>query len=152
MSVVRAHALTVACPRGWDVQVYRRPDSDGATSYPVVHAATFPLSMRRGDFGVGAVERMGHDDVLIVLFEYEPQAAHTPLFRQTARPRPRVGDFHPQALQRTVPGQSGAQWFFTENDRPFCLYIVMGGHHRRGRRLNEVHTLLDGVTVHRRPW
>jgi hypothetical protein len=106
------------------------------------------LPRRRGDFGVGAVERMGRDDVLVVLFEYEPEAAHTPLFARTTRPKPRLTDFHPQALQRTVPGQSGAQWFFTDRDRPFSLYVVMGSHARRAHRLPDVRQLLDGITVH----
>jgi hypothetical protein len=149
MAVVRAHALTVEGPRGWDLHVYRRATDDAATAYPVMHAATFALPSNCGDFGVGAVERMSAEDVLVVLFEYEPGAAHTPLFRRTERPRPRVTDFYPQALQRTVPGQSGAQWFFTENDRAFSLYIVMGSHQRRARRIPEVHALLDGLTVHR---
>ena len=149
MARLHAHALTVDGPPGWDGSIYRREPADGSTAFPVVHAGTFPLPSRRGDFGVGAVERMGRDDILVVLFEYEAAAAHTPLFRRTTRPRPRAADFHPQGLQRTVPGQSGAQWFFTDNDRPFSLYVVMGAHHRRARRLAEVHQLLDGVTVHR---
>jgi hypothetical protein len=48
-----------------------------------------------------------------------------------------------------VPGQSGAQWFFTEAGRPFSLYVVMGSHARRARRLSEVIGVLNGVTIHR---
>lgn len=149
MATVHAHALSVSTPAGWDLHVYRRQSSDGSTTYPVMHAATFPLPRYRGDFGVGAVERMRRDDVLVVLFEYEPEAAGTPLFRVTRRPRPKAADFHPQGLQRMIPGQSGAQWFFTEAGRPFSLYVVMGSHARRARNLTAVHELLDGLTVRR---
>ena len=85
--------------------------------------------------------------VLVVLFEYEPAAAHTPLFRATVRPAPKVGDFHPDQLQRTRRGQSGAQWFFTERNRPFCLYVVMGGHAQRARLLPQVRALVDHVVI-----
>lgn len=149
MSTLRAHGLTVAAPTGWDVRIYRRNTSDGSEPYPVVHAANFPLPRHRGDFGIGAVERMSARHALVVLFEYEPAAAHTPLFRSTARPSPKAGDFHPDQLQRTRPGQSGAQWFFTEHDRPFCLYVVMGGHAHRGRLLPAVRELVDRVVIDR---
>jgi hypothetical protein len=148
MPRLHAFGLTVEPPTGWDAHVYKRNPDDGSTAYPVVHAANFPLPRRRGDFGVGAVERMSHDHVLVVIFEYEPAAAGTPLFRTKGRPRPRTQDFKPEQLQRTVPGQSGAQWFYTEGGRPFCLYVVMGGHSRRGRLLPDVQRLLDSLTVH----
>jgi hypothetical protein len=148
MAQVRAYGLSVEQLTGWDVHVYRRQPDDGSTAYPIVHASNFPLPRLRGDFGVGAVERMSRNHVLVVLFEYEPAAAHTPLFRVTRRPRPQAHDFRPQQLQRTVAGQSGAQWFFTERNRPFCLYVVMGGHTRRAQLLPDVHRLLDSLTVH----
>jgi hypothetical protein len=147
MARLHAYGLSVDPPTGWDAHVYRRQTDDGSTAYPVMHAANFPLPRRRGDFGIGAVERMSHEHVLVVIFEYEPGAAHTPLFRATARPRPRTQDFRPEQLQRTVAGQSGAQWFYTEAGRPFCLYVVIGGHSRRGRLLPDVHRLLDSLTV-----
>jgi hypothetical protein len=148
MAQVHAYGLSLEAPMGWDVHVYRRQTDDGSTPYPIVHASNFPLPRRRGDFGVGAVERMSRNHVLVVLFEYEPAAAHTPLFRATRRPRPQAHDFRPEQLQRTVTGQSGAQWFFTERNRPFCLYVVMGGHTRRVQLLPHVHRLLDSLTVH----
>jgi hypothetical protein len=149
MSELKAHGLSVAPPAGWDVQIYRRRAGDGSEPYPVLHAANFPLPRHRGDFGIGAVERMSAAHALVVLFEYEPAAAHTPLFRATGRPSPSVGDFHPDQLQRTRPGQSGAQWFFTEQDRPFCLYVVMGGHAQRARLLPQVRQLVHELAIDR---
>ena len=48
--------------------------------------------------------------------------------------------FSSTRLQRPLPGQLGCQLFFTEGDRPFCLYVVAGSraylpaHRRRGQR------------------
>jgi hypothetical protein len=144
---VVAHGLRVEQHPGWDVHIYRRATDDGSAPYPVVHAGNFPLPRRRGDFGVGAVERMGPDHVLVVLFEYEPAAVGTPLFARQGRPRPKPGDFHPRALQRTLPGQAGAQWFFTEGGRPFSLYVVLGSWRRRETLVEQVRSVLDGMQV-----
>lgn len=145
------HGLSVDPPSGWDVQIFRRePDGDGSSTSPVVHAATIPLPSRRGDFGTGAVELLGAHDALVSLVEFEPEAVHTPLFSRRGFPRPRASEFHPQQLQRTLPGQSGCQWFFGENGRAFCLYVVLGSHAQRVRVLPRVHALLDGIAVGRR--
>lgn len=142
-----AHGVTVDAPPGWEARIQRHPTDDGSTSNPVLHAATFPLPNRRGDFGTGAVERMKGDDVLVVLFEYDPEAVRTALFGNRGRPRPRPVDFHPQQLQRTLPGQSGCQWFYAESNRAFCLYIVLGSHANRVRLVPAAQQLLDTVSV-----
>ena len=147
MATLRAHGLAVERPAGWDVAIYRRAPADGATTHPVVHAANFALPKRRGDFGIGAVERMGPGNVFVVLFEYEPAAAGTPLFADAGRPRPQPGDFHPRALQRTLPGQAGAQWFFTEARRPFSLYTVLGSYARRHALVPQVRQIVAGFRI-----
>lgn len=147
MPPLTAHGLAVRPPTGWDVHIYRRAPLDGSVAYPVVHAANFALPRARGDFGMGAVELMGSEHVLVVLFEYEPAAAGTPLFARTGRPRIRPADFHPRALQRTLPGQAGAQWFFTEGGRPFTLYVVLGSSRNRTALAARAAALLDGITV-----
>lgn len=145
------HGLSVDPPSGWEVQIFQRsPDGDGSTNCPVMHAATIPLPAHRGDFGTGAVELLGERDALVSLVEFEPEAARTPLFSRRGFPRPRPSEFHPQQLQRTLPGQSGCQWFFNDNDRAFCLYVVLGSHAQRIRVLPRVHALLDSVAVSRR--
>src|SRR5579875_1629284 len=150
MVSVAAHGLLVEQLPGWDVHIYRRTADDGSVTYPVVHAGNFALPRARGDFGVGAVERMGSRHLLVVLFEFEPEAAGTPLFARRGWPRPRPADFHPWALQRTLPGQAGAQWFFTEAGRPFSLYVVLGGYRHRDELVPQVRTLLAGMRVNRR--
>lgn len=147
---VAAHGLLVEQHPGWDVHIYRRTADDGSITFPVMHAANFALPRARGDFGVGAVERMGSGHLLVVLFEFEPEAAGTPLFARRGRPRPRPADFHPRALQRTLPGQAGAQWFFTEAGRPFSLYVVLGSWRHRDQLVDRLRPVLAGVRVARR--
>jgi len=147
MARLAAHGLSVDRPAGWDVAIYRRSPTEGATTHPVLHAANFPLPKRRGDFGIGAVERMGPGNVFVVLFEYEPAAAGTPLFADVGRPRPRPGHFHPRALQRTLPGQAGAQWFFTEAGRPFSLYVVLGSYARRQTLVPMAERIVTGLRI-----
>lgn len=139
--------LAVDVPAGWDVRVSRRPAAEGSTANPVMHLANFALPERRGDFGSGAVERMRPDDVLVVLFEYDEEATSTPLFAQRGRPRPAPADFSPRQLQRTLPGQSGVQYFYSEAGRAFCLYIVLGSHGRRAALVPSVNALLGRLTV-----
>jgi hypothetical protein len=147
MTALRAHGLSLSLLPGWDLQIYRRSPQDGSVAYPVLHAANFPLPRTRGDFGIGAVEHMRSHHVLVVVFEYEPQAASTALFAREGRPRPRPADFHPKALQRTLPGQGGAQWFFTESARPFSLYVVLGSFRQRASLVPMVRSLLDDLVI-----
>lgn len=142
-----AHGLRVESPASWDVRVYRRPREEGERTFAVMHAANFPLPKRRGDFGSGAVEIMRSGDVLVVFFEYEPEAATTPLFRRRGMPTPQPTDFSPRALQRTLRGQSGVQYFFNERGRAFCLYVVLGSHARRRRLVNTVNELVGSVAI-----
>jgi hypothetical protein len=145
---VNAHRLAVDTPPGWDARIYRRNRSEhGEDTFPVVHAANFPLPAVRGDFGSGAVDRMGHDHVLVTLLEYDAASAGTALFANKGVPRPRPHDFHPRMLQRTIAGQSGGQWFFHVGDRAFCLYVVLGSHSRRARLVPQVHHLLDRLAI-----
>lgn len=141
------HGIAVRLPRGWDARVFRHAVEHGATTNPVMHAANFPLPENRGDFGSGAVDRMTAEDVFVTLFEYDPEAAGTPMFARRGRPRPQPGDFSPGQLQRTLRGQSGAQYFFTEADRAFCLYVVLGSHANRARLLPRVHELVDALEL-----
>jgi hypothetical protein len=144
---VAAYGLTVEVPGGWDVRISRRPAVDGGTVHPVLHAATFPLPLQRGDFGGGAVELMRGDDVLVVLFEYDREAAATALFARRGTPPLRPAEFSPRQLQRVLPKQSGVQHFFTERGRSFCRYVVLGDHSRRVTLCAAANRLLGAVSV-----
>jgi hypothetical protein len=145
--VVSAHGIAVTPPPAWDARIYRRPAEPQERTFPILHAANFPLPHGRGDFGSGAVERMGPKHVLVVLFEYEPEAASTALFARRGIPRPHPDDFSPRALQRTLAGQSGCQYFFSHRGRAFCLYVVLGSHSRRRKLVAEANRLIAGLGI-----
>jgi hypothetical protein len=113
----------------------------------VLHAATIPLPASRGDYGTGAVELLGPGDVLVALVEHGEAAAGTPLFERSGFPTPSAADFHPRGLQRTIDGQSGAQWFFHVGRRAFCLYVVLGSHAWRARLVPRVRELVDALVI-----
>jgi hypothetical protein len=144
---MHAHGLTINAPPSWDVRVYKRAEEVETRTYPVVHAANFALPGRRGDFGSGAVELMGPGHVFVVLFEYDTAAAGTALFRRRGMPTARPTDFSPRALQRTLRGQSGVQYFFNETGRAFCLYIVLGSHARRRRLVATANQFAQSVQI-----
>lgn len=144
------HGMALAAPPGWSAQLARRDAAAGqpaGSGLPLLHAATFPLPPRRGDFGSGAAAQMGALDVLVVLMEFSAPAAGTALFAARGLPRPAPADFSPRQLQRTLPGQSGCQRFFVWQGRPFCLYVVLGSHAARARLVPRVHELLDGLQL-----
>ena len=148
-----AHGIEVDVPPGWDGEIYRRPSGIGTLSEspekvePVVHLANFPLAQDRGDFGSGAVEVMIADNLLIVLFEYGSESIGTALFASSGIPTVSADDFAPHTMQRPLPGQSGAQFFFTEVGRAFCLYVVLGSHARRRQLVPEVNLVLSTLSL-----
>lgn len=106
------------------------------------------MPAERGSFGSGATELMNTDDVLVVLFEYGPESAGTPLFESEGMPRALTpDDFDRNALQHAISGQSGMQRFFTENGRAFCLYVVLGSHIDRTELLPRVNRVLASVEI-----
>jgi hypothetical protein len=166
MNTLAAHGLRIALPPRWEARLYLRDQPTGVASgsmsrwahpagygwagestNPVLHLANFPLPPGRGDFGTGAVERMGVAHVFASLFEYDRDEAGRPLFAATGLPRPALHEFAPNALQRRLPGQLGCQKFFTENGRAFCLYVVLGSRHHAAALVGELHDVLDGLEV-----
>lgn len=153
-------------PRGWEGRVRPRGpepvEGSGAAGavratatattsgrLPVVaQAANFALPMTLGDFGGGAVETMTTRDLFLTLFEYGPESAGTALFAREGMPRVlRPADLDPWSLRTPLPGMSGTQVFFTEADRPFCLYVALGSHLRRFRTLPIVSSILQSVHI-----
>lgn len=133
---LQAHGIETDLPPGWEgrISLRDRPPTGrralgdpGEQPNPVVHLANFALPEQRGDFGSGAVDVMGDDNVFVALFEYGPSEAGTALFRRKGLPtRLTPAMFSASALQRTLPGQAGAQTFFTTAGRAFCCYAVLG--------------------------
>jgi hypothetical protein len=140
------YGLTAQPPRGWNVAVTRRPGAlpppaglRGLSttapledvSRPVLHACTRPLPADRGDFGTGAVDLLGPDDVFVALVDYGAEVADHGLFERQGMPLLAPSQFAPNALQRPLPGMSAAQHFFSSGARAFCLFVVLGSHARR---------------------
>ncbi len=144
--------ISVRLPEGWDVRISRTArDFFRSVDNPLMHAANFPLPPRRGDFGSGAVDRMGPMHTFVSLFEYGPASVGQPLFAAQGFPRDLDPDeFSPNALQRAFRGQAGVQRFFTEKGRAFSLYVVLGAHANRNRLVPRVKEFLEGVEVERR--
>lgn len=145
-----ASGFEVALPVGWQVAVRRQPPSvPGRSGNLLVHAATVTIPRERGDFGSGIVSTLGSEDLFVTFFEYDYEAAQTPLFVAQGLPKPRPADFSPSAMQRVLPGMSGGQWFFTTSGRAWCLQIVLGSHARRTAGAVKVGAFLAGVRIGR---
>jgi hypothetical protein len=159
---LKAHGIEADLQVGWEgrISVRRAPVLAGDAprtgaaaedTHPVVHLANFALPEQRGDFGSGAVDLMGSGHALVVLFEYGPESVGQALFRRRGVPnRLRPDMFSGSALQKTVPGQAGAQVFFTEADRPFCLYVVLGRQREASRLVPAVNRTLSATRISRR--
>ncbi len=133
---------------GWHIAAHRQtPEFAEQTGNLVVHASTVPLRRDEGDFGSGVAERLGPDDLFCGFFEYDAASVGTALFTAQGLPRPRPSDFVVGAQQRALPGQSGAQYFFTEAGRAWCLFVVLGGHSRRQSGAVRVGALLKGIQI-----
>jgi len=86
--------------------------------------------------------------MLIALLEHPPSSIGAALFAQRGFPRALSPDeFSPTTLQRVIPGHAGTQRFFTENDRPFCLYVVLGSYELRSSLVPRANQVLDTVAV-----
>jgi hypothetical protein len=159
MGTLSGGGVTAVLPQGWEGRIFvRDPDpippplrpsvaTTQTTTGAVVHLANFVLPDEMGDFGSGAVDLMSGRDLLVVLFEYGRESVGTALFASQGMPSLEAADFSPNTLRKLIDGQSGVQRFFTVNDRPFCLYVVLGSHLRRIRTLPLVNEVVSGISV-----
>ena len=148
-----SEGIDVEVPQGWDGEIFRRSGKEiraqgrRAEERPVLHVGNFALPPSREDFGSGAVELMRSENVLIVLFEYEPEAAGTALFSTAGVPEIDPAHFSPATMQVSIDGQSGAQYFFNQGGRAFCLYIVLGSHARRNQLVPEIREVVRSLRL-----
>jgi len=166
VSRLSAHGLSVNLSGGWEGEIYLRPPDVAAatapaamggrnasqgtatTQFPVLQLANFALPSQRGDFGGGAVELMEAHSLFVSLFEYGRESVGTALFASSTVPWPVSADtFGPNRLQRPLPGQAGAQWFFTQSGRPFCLYVVLGSYLLRRATLRPLNRVLHTIAI-----
>ena len=164
MTELAAHGIEVSLPTGWEGRLFRRPrDGEVAsadanilgepaapqeTTNAVLHASTIAVPPGVGDFASGAVDKLGSNDVFVVLFEYDPSSAGEVLFRSRGLPRTlSEDDFSPNAMQRAIRGQAGVQKFFNDQGRAFCLYVVIGAFARRKELVKRVNEVLATLTI-----
>jgi hypothetical protein len=162
MTDLAAHGIEVVLPAGWEGRVFKRPSAGdvsaseadgppapaGETTNAVLHASTIALPPGIGDFASGAVDKLGNDDVIVVLFEYDPSSIDTPLFKSVGLPRSLTADdFSPNVMQRAIRGQAGVQKFFNDQGRAFCLYVVIGSFARRQQLVKRVNDVLRTLTI-----
>lgn len=143
MTVLAAHGFELTVPAGWDARI-RRPVAQGVaappsmrtddvvpmggTTNPILHATTMMLPAVVGDYGGGAVERLGPHDAFVAVVGFDVEASETALFARHGLPVLRDANFRPATQQRMLAGASGTQFFFQAANRPYCLYVVVGRH------------------------
>lgn len=154
MAPLRGMGLSVDAPQGWDARIYRREVAQARQAAEtgdrraVLHAANFALPMQRGDYGSEAVETMGAENILVTLVDHGPESAGTPLFAREGMPsRLELQAFSANRLQRPLPGQAGAQFFFTSEGRGYCLYVVLGSLANGGRLVTQVNEVMDRIRI-----
>ena len=134
--------ISASVPSGWSLRIDRRPGTspDAArlapgvaseVTHPVLHAASIALPEGVGDFGGGAMERLGRSDIFIALVEFGDDVADQGLFAAQGVPRLAPSHFAENRMAQYVPGLSASQKFFSAGGRAFCLYAVIGSHARR---------------------
>jgi hypothetical protein len=162
LAELRAHGVAVEVPPGWDGRISRRPEHGevsvasadgppaeaGFTTRSVTHVSSLPIPANAADFGSNIVEDLGPGDAFVVLVEYDPASAGTPLFATQGIPRSLDPErFNPKMLQRTLPNQAGLQLFFSEQGRALCLYVVVGSYARRHEVVPRVNALLGTLQI-----
>ncbi len=155
MARIDAGDVRLELPLGWDAKASRfelpeerlAPASLARGGLLRLHASSRPLDGAIGDYGSGLVEVLGSRDVFMALLEHEESALTSPLFDNPIPRSITARDFDPQALQRTLAGQSGLQRFFTHRSRPFCLYVVLGAHLHRHRVTPVINEVLRSLEI-----
>lgn len=128
------HGIAVLLPGQWEGRIYQRavptvapaaasqsqaagqtqaayPNPTGwpgERTHPIVHLANFALPASRGDYGTGAVERMGAAHIFIALLEFGSDCLGTALYEPRGLPRVSAGQFNPNGMQRRVAGQASS--------------------------------------------
>lgn len=158
MARIDGFGIAVDLPRGFEGEIFNHTPAmqmgptrieafSESPEPPVAHIATFPLPPDRGDFGNGAVDTMGTEDIFVALCEYDSASAASPLFAAEGFPRLRSEDFSRSTLHRSFPNHSGCQRFFHVGDRAFCLYIVLGSHTFRSSLVRRVNEVIDHIEL-----
>jgi hypothetical protein len=157
--------VAIELPSGWDGRVSRRERTDlpvGDLGLEMLgmprrehlvtaHVANFSLPVDDGDFGTGATSSMPREGIFTSLVEFQRGGGLEPgagIYAPEGVPGPLApSDFRPDSMLRALPGQAGAQRFFTVAGRPFCLYAVLGSRRRAPALVPQVNAVLAAVRI-----
>jgi hypothetical protein len=137
--------ISAAIPDGWEARIHRHADGE-----PTLHAATFALPPKDGEFGTHATSRMPPEALFLSLTEYRIGEGLSTRHGLFAHPPPTVlepENLHARALLRARPGQRGLQRFFSVSGRAFCLYVVVSGAARATHHLTAASDLLRRLEI-----
>jgi len=67
--------------------------------------------------------------------------------REPSNAKLAAAQFSPRALQHVIAGQSGFQRFFTEGNRAFCLFVVLGSHENAPALVPLGNQVLSATTI-----
>ena len=155
MTRLAGYGLGIDLPERWEGRIYQRSaelqpmalSTQPERNHPVLHLANFALPGNRGDFGTGAVERMGSGHAFVALLEFGADCLGTALYAPQGFPQLQARDFNPNGLQRRIAGQAGFQHFFTAGGRPLCLYVVLGAHRQAAAMVGQLNQVIDRIEV-----
>jgi hypothetical protein len=142
---INGFGISAAIPDGWEARIHRHADGE-----PTLHAATFALPPKDGEFGTHATDLMPPDALFLSLTEYRTGEGLDTGHGLFAHPPPTSLDqvhFHSHALLRARPGQRGMQRFFSTSGRAFCLYVVVSGSARTTHQLAAASHLLRRLEI-----
>ncbi len=145
--ILDGHGIRIELPRGWSGRLFSR-DGHAAT----LHVANYALALSDGEFGDRNTARMRPGACFLALTEYLPGAGLQPgsgLYQAPGVELPLDPyRFSGSALAHPRPGQAGMQHFFTQSQRPFCLYVVIAGDRlTRHKRLAAVDHVLRSLQI-----
>ena len=149
---IAGYGLQVDIPTGWEGRIYKHKDDpkEPHTRFPIVHAASFPLPGRRGDYGSGAVKLMSGADIFLAIIEFGPKYVGVRTFAPVRTPAPEPvspGDLSPRALQYYMAGHRGMQRFFVFEGKAFCLYLVAGSAAVADATFAEANQVISSLTL-----
>jgi hypothetical protein len=143
--------FVVDVPSGWEADI--RPPAatlasadEGFENPAVLHVANFQLPPGLADYGDEIYTLLGPADVFVAVIDFGPLAPDQQLFTYKGMPVPLgTDDFNEDAAVRGLQGGTASQQFFQENERGYCLYVVIGSHAERADVLSEVNELLATI-------
>ena len=150
MSEIRGFGLTLTAPRGWEVRLWRPDLPPPAENRPVIRLANVALPTTKDTYAEDVADELRPGTLVASLAEFTPASAGRGLYEPAGVPTLRVEDLDPRAVQRTLPGRSGLQRFFTVAGRAFSLYVIARDGVGLGSAMRELDAAVRALVVEER--